>query len=76
MIAFLAISARSNGVPLVDAALAAGQREQCLDEPFLLVAQRQHLLAGRSQRLHGGVRIGERDLQQGPFRGERGPQLV
>src|SRR4029077_8640348 len=30
--------------PLVDAALAAGQREQGRDEPFLLVAQRQHLL--------------------------------
>jgi hypothetical protein len=42
----------------------------------LLIAQRQHLLAGRSQRLHGGVRIGERELQQDPFRGERGAQLV
>src|SRR5437660_317394 len=45
--------------PLVNPALAAGQREQRLDETFLLIAQRQQLLAGRSQRLHGGVRVGE-----------------
>ena len=43
-------------LPLVDAALAAGQREQRVDEAFLLIAERQHLLAGRSQRLRGGVR--------------------
>ncbi len=64
------------GLPLLDAALAAGQREQRLDEAFLLVAQGQRLLAGRPQRRRAGVRVGERHLEQGPFRGERGAQLV
>jgi hypothetical protein len=34
------------GFPPLDPALAAGQGEQRVDEPFLLLAQVQHLLAG------------------------------
>ena len=54
-------------LPPLDALLAAGQREQRVDQPFLRRAQRQHVPAGRPQRLHGGVRVGQRHLQQGPL---------
>ena len=64
------------GFPLLDSPLTGGQGEQRLDETFLLIAQRQHLLAGRSQRLRGGIWVGEGHLEQGPFRGERGSQFV
>ncbi len=61
---------------LPDAALAAGQGEQRVDQLLLLLAQGQRLGAGRAQFGRRGVRIGQRHLQQGPLRGERGAQLV
>ena len=64
------------GFPALDSALAARQGKQRVDEAFLLVVPVQGLLAHRPQGDGSGVRIGERDLQQGPFRRERCPQLV
>src|SRR6266496_3540233 len=60
------------GFPPLDSPFAACQCEQRLDEAFLLFAERQRVLAGGSQRLGGGVWIGECHLQQGPLGGERG----
>jgi hypothetical protein len=64
------------GLRLLDAPFAAGQREQRADEPFLLLAEGQRLLAGRPQRLRGRGRVGHGHLEQGPLRGERGAQFV
>jgi hypothetical protein len=44
---------------LVDASFAAGQREQRVDEAFLLLAEEEHLRAGRAERLGAGVRVGD-----------------
>ena len=60
----------------VQAALAAGQREQRGDEPFLLLARCQRSLAGGAQRLGAGLGVPERDLKQGPLPGQRRAQLV
>ena len=54
---------------VVEAALAAGQGEQRLDELFLLVAGFQHVFAGGPERGQGGVGVGEGHLQQGAGRG-------
>ncbi|MGD0066446.1 MAG: hypothetical protein ABSB76_23755 [Streptosporangiaceae bacterium] len=43
---------------------------------LLLFADPQHLVAGRAQRGHAGLGVGERHLQDGPFGGQRGAQLV
>ena len=64
------------GVPAVHPTLTAGQREQRLDEVFLLFTQHQELLAGRAERLRVGVWVGEGHLEQGPLRGQGRAQLV
>src|SRR6266545_3725613 len=69
---FPAISARSKGSRCSIPLFAGCQGEQRLDEAFLLLAERQDVLAGGSQPLGGGVWIGECHLQQGPLGGERG----
>jgi hypothetical protein len=63
-------------LPAVDALLAGGQREQRRHQPGLLGAERQRLLAGGAQRVRVGVRVGQRDLEQGPFGGQRCAQFV
>ena len=60
------------GVPAGDAALAGGQGEQCLDEPFLVSAQSERFLAGRAQGVGVGVGVGEGDFEEGPQAGEGG----
>src|ERR1700722_3863804 len=55
------------GLPALYPALAAGQRQQRVDETFLLIAEISELLAGRTQVLGGSVGVGKRDLEQGPF---------
>ena len=55
---------------------AAREREQRLDEVLLRRAEGQQLLARRSQRRDARVRVGERDLKQGPFGGQGRPELV
>jgi len=60
------------GVAAGDAALAGGQGEQCLDEPFLVFAKSESLLAGRAQGVGVGVGVREGDFEEGPQAGERG----
>ena len=61
----------------VEAALAPREREERLDQPLLLRADRQHLLAQVcAERVDVCVRIGERDLDQCALERERGAQLV
>ena len=60
----------------VEAALAARQRQQRLDQPFLLLARCQHPLHGLLHRGDAGVRVTQRDLDQGPLPRERCAQLV
>ena len=48
-------------------ALAAGQREQGVDQVFLLFAEPQQLLASCPQRFRARVGIGERHLEDGPL---------
>jgi hypothetical protein len=56
-------------LPLLHAALAAGQGQQRFDQAFLLVAHDQGVPAGRAERLGGSAGIGQRHLQQGPLGG-------
>ena len=60
------------GVAAGDAALAGGQGEQCLDEPLLMSAESEGLLAGRAQGAGVGVGVGEGDFEEGPQPGEGG----
>jgi hypothetical protein len=60
----------------VQAALAAGQREQAGDEPFLLLARCQRPFAGRSERGVARLAVAQRDLEQGPLPRQRRAQLV
>ncbi len=65
------------GLAALHPLLAAGQRQQRLDEPLLCRAEaRAPRWQVGSQRLQRRVRVGERDLQQRPLRGQRRPQLV
>ena len=64
------------GLPVVQAALAAGEGEQRFDQLFLLLAYREHFLAGRTQRHRCGTGVGEGHLEHGALQGERGAQLV
>src|ERR1019366_304470 len=54
------------GLPAVQAALAAGQGQQRVDQPFLLLSFGEHVLACRAQRGGGSGRVGEGHLQHGP----------
>jgi len=58
------------------AGLAVGQREQRVDEAFLLLAELEQLLAGGPQRFRAGGGIGECHLQDGPLGGEGRAQLM
>ncbi len=60
----------------LEPALAAGQRQQRLDQPLLVAAVDQQLLTDAAQRLGAGVRVGQRHLQQRALDGERRAQLV
>ncbi len=61
---------------VVEAALAAGEREQRFDQTFLLLADREQLLAGVPVGLDAGVRIAESELEQRALERERRAQLV
>jgi hypothetical protein len=65
-----------DGLVVVEAALAAGEREQRFDQTFLLLADGEQLLAGVPVGLDAGVGIAEGELEQGALEGERGAQLV
>ena len=49
---------------IVEAALAAGEHEQRVDQAFLLLAGGEDLAEHRAQPLAAGVGVGERDLDQ------------
>ena len=65
-----------DGLMAVEAALAAGEREQRFDQALLLLADGEQLLAGVPVGLDAGVGIAERELEQGALERERGAQLV
>ena len=65
-----------DGLTAVEAALAAGEREQRFDQALLLLADGEQLLAGVPVGLDAGVGIAERELEQGALERERGAQLV
>ena len=59
-------------LPLLDAALTGGQREEGLDEPLLVLAEGESFLADRPQGVGVGVRVGEGDFEEGLETGEGG----
>ena len=56
---------------MIEAALAAGQGEQRLDQLFLLLAYLQNAFAGAAEGLRGGSGVDQGHLQHGAFEGER-----
>ena len=60
----------------VEAALAAGEGEQRLDQAFLLLADGEQLLARVPVGVDAGVGIAESELEQGALEGEGRAQLV
>ena len=71
------MSARSTRSRLLDALLAAGQGEQRVDRGAPAAAPRASTSwQADAQRVGGRVGVGEGDLEQGPFHGQRGAQLV
>ena len=65
-----------DGLTAVDPALAAREHEQRLDQAFLLLADGKQLLARVPVGLDAGVRIAQRELEQGALERERRAQLV
>jgi hypothetical protein len=61
---------------LLDAALAARERQQRADRALLLLADREHPLTGGAQRSGGGVWIGQADLEDRALQRQRRAQLV
>ena len=61
---------------VVDAALAAREREQRFDQALLLLADGEQLLAGVPVGLDARVRVAERELEQSALERERRAQLV
>jgi hypothetical protein len=61
---------------MVEAAFAARQYEQRVDEALLVLPFGQDVVAGCAEGVEGGVGIGEGHLQQRPRDGERGAQLM
>ena len=57
-------------LPLFDAALTGGQREEGLDESLLVLAEGESFLADRPQGVGVGVRVGEGDFEEGLETGE------
>ena len=74
--ASLVMAARSSGLGLAGAGFAAGQGEHRLDEAFLLGVGGEQVPADGLPGGGGGGRVGEGDLEQGAFPGQRGAQLV
>jgi len=60
----------------VQPGLAAGEGEQRVDQPFLLLAGDEHPLVRGAQGLDRGVGVRQRDLDDDPLPGQRGAQLV
>jgi hypothetical protein len=56
--------------PNLDALLAGGERQQGVDEAFLVAAERKRFFACGPERLRIGVGVCERDLQQGSLPSE------
>jgi hypothetical protein len=67
---------KAEGALLVQARLPAGQREQCLDELFLLGAGREHPLMRCAEGVGGGAGVGQGDLADDPLTGQGRAQLV
>src|SRR5581483_9900612 len=65
-----------DGLAAVEAALAAGEGEQCFDEAFLLFADGEQLLTRVPVRVDAGVRVAERQLEQRTLERERRSELV
>ena len=61
---------------MVEAALAAGQGEEGVDELRLVLARVDGLLAGGSERVEGDVGVGQSYLEEGLAEHERGAQFV
>jgi len=57
-------------LPLFDASLTGGQREEGLDESLLVLAEGESFLAGRPQGVGVEVRVGEGDFEEGLETGE------
>ena len=57
----------SQRLATLDAALAAREGQQRVDHVLLLLADREHPLAGRAQRGGAGGGVGERDLEDRPL---------
>lgn len=65
-----------DGLPMLEALLASGQREEGLDELLLLLARFEEVLADRPVRIDGGVGVGKDHFEQRPFDGDGGAELV
>ena len=65
-----------DGFSMVEAALAAGQDEEGVDELRLVLARVDDLLAGGPERVEGDGGVGQGYLQEGLTQHERGAQLV
>ena len=63
-------------VALGETRLPAGEREECLDQAFLLRPGCEHPLVRGPEGLHGRVGVRQRQLDEGPLHGERRAQLV
>ena len=61
---------------MVEAALAAGQDEERIDELRLVFAGVDGLLAGSPERAEGDVGVGQGHLEEGLAQHERGAQVV
>ena len=61
---------------LLEPALAAGERQQRLDQALLLLARGEHAPARLAQRLDRRIGIAERHLDQRALERDRRPQLV
>jgi hypothetical protein len=63
-------------LPAVEPALPAGQRQQRVDQPILLVRGAEHQLVGGAERFDGGVGVGQGDLDHRALPGEWCTQFV
>ena len=65
-----------DGFSMIEAALAAGEGEERIDELRVIFARVDCVLAGGSERVEGDVRVGQGYLEEGLAEHERGTQLV
>jgi hypothetical protein len=61
---------------VVDSLLALGEREQCVDQLFLLLVLLERVATRLPERLTCGVRVGDHHLEQRARGGQRRAQLV